>query len=513
MEPVKEPPKSMVDILIIFLINAVVDILLFICKGSLVIGSYGYAYTRSLVIATPAIIKFISIAVLIMVRNLVAWVLMGHWLDSHLPTSITDRIHNFLHYVGHRGDLRHETHHQTIARLEEEKAKMAQENTTLSESKQRTEAENEELRNEAADLRRDLAEETRQKEEYKKDAAEATYTMLGEAGQKERLQETLDARDKELKEIEADHTRQARNFQDENRALEDQVKDLRARLDFTNVRDESKINNLAISMKKQDRKIAKLERQAEESTQAQITYFQSVKERFGKHHLAWKMTQANLNKKIERLQAEIKDFEKGAEEMGDQVATDMLEKEMLEDGLKEEKSRACAAEKTVSNLTVTKTGLQEKLNEQEGEITTLQKGLQEQKSRADGAEKMISDLAVTKTSLQEKLNEQEGELAALQKGLEEQKSRAGGVEKMVGDLVVTNTDLREKLDEQSGELTALQAKQSSIGVVTAWADAAEAKITSLEAAKADLEERLREAEEGIARYLEEHEMESGCLLM
>ncbi|KAL9029986.1 MAG: hypothetical protein Q9196_001834 [Gyalolechia fulgens] len=496
MEPVKEPPKSMVDILIIFLINAVVDILLFICKGSLVIGSYGYAYARSLVIATPAIIKFISIAVLIMVRNLVAWVLMGHWLDSHLPTSITDRIHNFLHYVGHRGDLRHETHHQTIARLEEEKAKMAQENTTLSESKQRTEAENEELQNEAAGLRRDLAEETRQKEEYKKDAAEATYTMLGEAGQKERLQETLDARDKELKEIEADHTRQARNFQDENRALEDQVKDLRARLDFTNVRDESKINNLAISMKKQDRKIAKLERQAEESTQAQITYFQSVKERFGKYHLAWKMTQANLNKKIERLQAEIKDFEKGAEEMGDQVATDMLEKE-----------------KTVSDLTVAKTGLQEKLNEQEGEITTLQKGLQEQKSRADGAEKMISDLAVTKTSLQEKLNEQEGELAALQKGLEEQKSRAGGVEKMVGDLVVTNTDLREKLDEQSGELTALQAKQSSIGVVTAWADAAEAKITSLEAAKADLEERLREAEEGIARYLEEHEMESGCLLM
>ncbi|KAL9005426.1 MAG: hypothetical protein Q9188_001820 [Gyalolechia gomerana] len=460
MEPVKEPSKSMVDKLIEFLIGALIDILLALCKGLFIMGIHACAHVHSLTCATLVIIKFITIAILIMVRNLVAWVLMAEWLENHQPAFITDRIHSFLHQIGHRGDIDNETHHQTMARLKEEKANMAQEYIILYDSKQRTEDELKESRNEVTDLtdrltesaekvaglQTSLTEHCKEKEWYRKFYANLNHETL-----------IVEAREADIKEKEKHFTKSQEQFDSDKRKLEFEVGDLEYRLARTNARDDAKISILNRKVTKQEHQIQQHERLVAEAKQEQVAYIQRLNERFRKYSLACKETQAKLNKKIKELQAEIK-------------------------GLHAEAN-----------------GLHAEVNGLQAEVNGLQADI---KDHERGAEEMGEQVA-TDMLVKEELEEE----------LKEQKTRAGAAEQLVNGLAVINTELQGKLGEQKGELTALQAKQSSIDVVTAWADAAEAKITTLEAAKADLEEQLAAAEGEAARANEELEMGSGCLLM
>ncbi|KAI4182645.1 MAG: hypothetical protein L6R41_005849 [Letrouitia leprolyta] len=288
-----------------------------------------------------------------------------------------------------------QTYVQKIVRLVHEKSKLANEYMALHASKRIVEIQNAELQKEDAELQRKLAGEIKEKEYYAKELAITGMALNGAEGREERLLEAAKENEKKAK-------------------------------------------SLKMSMREQERRINELEQQVTITKQDRETETKIQNEKFRRYRNASKRERATFEKKtvesqtkieeyqakVKELETEIEDRERDAEEMGQQLATDYLEKEKLK------------------------------------------------------------------------------------KSVKEQENRAGAAEKRVDDLVVTNTQLQQKLSGQAQELNALQAKQSSIGVGTARADAAELRITTLEAAKSELEGRLAAAEAKIARFEEEQKSES-----
>ncbi|KAL8940840.1 MAG: hypothetical protein Q9216_002592 [Gyalolechia sp. 2 TL-2023] len=316
---------------------------------------------------------------------------LAPWLENHLPALVTDGIHNFLHQLGHRVDADNENNHQIVARLKGEKADMASDNIVMLESKQARDVEIEGLRNENAGLRRELADQIKQARTYQ-DAEE---------GQKERLQETVEARGRKLEEITTYHDGQARKCRKTNWKLEEQVKDLRSRLDSTNVRDEIKINNLTTINKRQEDRIEGLEKRAEESRQDQVAFVRKLKDGFEKDGFeeyahGCREIRTKLEKTIKELQADNKglradmgDHARGVEEMWEQASADMLEKEELKEGMKEQESRAGAAEKLVNDLVE--------------ELRARQSRVGAERARANVATANITVLEAVNADLEERL--------------------------------------------------------------------------------------------------------------